>query len=169
MRFVRRIIELTRYLVAIPALGSIIGSLVLMVIGAIDVVNSIISLADSKSPTKDAVINILTAVDTLLLATVLLVIGYGLYELFVDPRISLPPWLEIRSLDDLKSKLIGVVVAIIAVFFLGVLVEDRDPDDVLLIGAGAAALVIALAAFTWATRKDTDKRRDRAVETDGKA
>lgn len=161
---VRRAIELTRFLVAIPAIGSIIGSMVLMVIGAIDVVSSIVSLVDSQSPTKDAIINILTAVDTLLLATVLLVIGYGLYELFVDPKITLPPWLEIRSLDDLKSKLIGVVVAIIAVFFLGVLVEGRPAEDVLLVGAGAAALVIALAAFTWATRKDVGKRPERTTD-----
>ena len=153
MTAVRWVIEKSRYLVVIPAIGSIVGAVVLMVIGAIDVVASIVSLFDSQSPTKDAVIRILTAVDILLLATVLLVIGYGLYELFVDTNVRLPAWLEVRSLDDLKAKLIGVVVAIIAVFFLGILVEDRDPDDILTIGLGAAAVVIGLAAFTWATRK----------------
>ena len=95
----------------------------------------------------------MTAVDTLLLATVLLVIGYGLYELFVDSSVKLPDWLEIRSLDDLKNKLIGVVVAIIAVVFLGYLVDVNDPSEILYIGAGAGALVLGLAAFTFATRK----------------
>jgi uncharacterized membrane protein YqhA len=88
-----------------------------------------------------------------LLATVLLVIGYGLYELFVDADVKLPPWLEINDLDDLKSKLIGVVVAIIAVVFLGQLVDNNSSNDVFLAGAGAGALVLGLAAFTFATKK----------------
>jgi uncharacterized membrane protein YqhA len=149
----RRLIELSRYVVAVPAVGAILGSFILMVIGTWEIIRSLLKLLDTAVPLKDSVVSILTAVDTLLLATVLLVIGYGLYELFVDSSVKLPPWLEIRSLDDLKAKLIGVVVAIIAVVFLGVLVDSTDANDVMLIGVGAGAVVIGLAAFTYATRK----------------
>ena len=149
----RTLIERSRYIVALPALGSILGALVLMIIGTWEIVRSLVKLVDLDIPVKESVVSILTAVDTLLLATVLLVIGYGLYELFVDSSVKLPPWLEIRSLDDLKAKLIGVVVAIIAVVFLGVLVDATDANDVMLIGIGAGSVVIGLAAFTFATRK----------------
>lgn len=155
----RRLIELSRFVVAIPAIGAIIGSFVLMVIGTWEIVKAVAKVFDVGVPLKESVVTILTAVDTLLLATVLLVIGYGLYELFVDSSVKLPPWLEIRSLDDLKAKLIGVVVAIIAVVFLGVLVDATDPTAVMLIGIGAGAVVIGLAAFTFATRKDMSKDR----------
>jgi uncharacterized membrane protein YqhA len=151
----RRFIELSRFVVAIPAIGSILGSFTLMVIGTWEIIRSIIKLFDTSVPLKESVVTILTAVDTLLLATVLLVIGYGLYELFVDTNVKLPPWLEIRSLDDLKAKLIGVVVAIIAVVFLGELVDASDPNDVMLIGIGSGAVVIGLAGFTFATRKES--------------
>lgn len=154
----RRLIELSRFVVAIPAVGAIIGSFVLMIIGTWEIVKAVIKVFDLEVPLKESVVTILTAVDTLLLATVLLVIGYGLYELFVDSGVRLPPWLEIRSLDDLKAKLIGVVVAIIAVVFLGVLVDSTDPNAVMLIGIGAGAVVIGLAAFTFATRKDTGSK-----------
>lgn len=149
----RRAIELSRFVVAVPAIGAIIGSFVLMIIGVLDVVQAIVKLVNVEVPTKESVVSILTAVDTLLLATVLLVIGYGLYELFVDSSVKLPPWLEIRSLDDLKAKLIGVVVAIVAVVFLGYLVDANEAIDVMYIGAGAGAVVIGLAAFTYATHK----------------
>ena len=149
----RRAIELSRFVVAVPAIGAIIGSFVLMVIGVLDVIQAIVKLVNVEVPTKESVVSILTAVDTLLLATVLLVIGYGLYELFVDSSVKLPPWLEIRSLDDLKAKLIGVVVAIVAVVFLGYLVDANEAVDVMYIGAGAGAVVIGLAAFTYATHK----------------
>ncbi len=83
-----------------------------------------------------------------------MVIGYGIYELFVDEGLNLPSWLEIRSLDDLKNKLIGVIVAIIGVIFLGILVDATDPGDVLQVGIGCGAVLIGLAAFTLATRKN---------------
>lgn len=158
----RRFIELSRFVVAIPAIGSILGSFTLMVIGTWEIIRSMIKLFDTSVPLKESVVTILTAVDTLLLATVLLVIGYGLYELFVDTNVQLPPWLEIRSLDDLKAKLIGVVVAIIAVVFLGELVDASDPNDVMLIGIGSGAVVIGLAGFTFATRKES--KRPGAIE-----
>lgn len=153
----RRLVELSRFVVALPAIGSIIGAIVLMVIGIVEIGRAIIVLFDSAVPLKESVVTILTAVDTLLLATVLLVIGYGLYELFVDSSVRLPAWLEIRSLDDLKAKLIGVVVAVIAVVFLGYLVDAKDANDVMLIGIGAGVVVVGLAAFTFAAKKDGPK------------
>ena len=118
----RKIVGLTRYTVFVPAIASILGALLLMAQGSVAVVLAIINSIVDQTPLKDVIVEVLTAVDAILLGTVLLVIGYGLYELFVDTEIDVPPWLQIRDLDDLKSKLIGVVVAIIAVVFVGVLV-----------------------------------------------
>ncbi|MFZ4486777.1 MAG: YqhA family protein [Candidatus Nanopelagicales bacterium] len=149
----RRLIELSRFAVAVPAVTSIVASFVLMGIGVWEVVMSIVHLIDSSVSIKLTVVAILTAVDTFLLATVLLVIGYGLYELFVDSEVKLPEWLEIRSLDDLKTKLIGVIVAVLAVVFLGALVDRSDANSVMLLGAGVGAVVVGLAAFTFATKR----------------
>jgi uncharacterized membrane protein YqhA len=99
-------------------------------------------------------VDILTAVDAILLGTVLLVIGYGLYELFIDEDLDVPPWLQVQDLDDLKSKLIGVVVAIISVIFVGVFVDTDRAADVISYGVGAGAMVTGLAVFAFATRKD---------------
>ena len=108
---------------------------------------------------KDTIVDVLTAVDAILLGTVLLVIGYGLYELFVDTRLEVPAWLQVRDLDDLKSKLIGVVVAIIAVVFVGVFVDANRASDVVSYGLGAGALVAGLALFAYATRKDGEVKK----------
>lgn len=149
----RRAVELTRYVVALPAIGAILGAMVLMVIGLIDIGRSVVQLFTPDIAMKESVISILAAVDTLLLATVLLVIGYGLYELFVDDSLNLPAWLEIRTLDDLKAKLIGVVVAIIAVIFLGYLADSKDASMIMPVGIGAGAVLVGLAAFTFAAKK----------------
>jgi len=154
----RQIVGLTRFSVFVPALASMLGALLLMAQGSIAVVQAVISAIVDLTPLKDTIVSVLTAVDALLLGTVLLVIGYGLYELFVDSGIKVPTWLHIRDLDDLKSKLIGVVVAIIAVIFVGVLVDANRAADVLSYGVGAGALVLGLEVFAYATKKDSSVR-----------
>jgi uncharacterized membrane protein YqhA len=149
----RQIVGYTRFSVFVPALAAMVGALLLMAQGSIAVIQAVIAAVVEQTPLKDTIVEVLTAVDALLLGTVLLVIGYGLYELFVDTGIKVPAWLKIRDLDDLKSKLIGVVVAIIAVIFVGVLVDANRAADVLSYGVGAGALVFALGVFAYATKK----------------
>ena len=110
-----RILAVTRYAVVIPAIASILGALLLMVQGSIEMIQVIIDAALNSTKLKITIVDVLTAVDAILLGTVLLVIGYGLYELFIDEDLNVPVWLQVHDLDDLKSKLIGVVVATIAV------------------------------------------------------
>ncbi len=150
----KKILGLTRYAVFVPAIASIIGALLLMVQGSIEIVQVAIKAVTDPTNIKIAIVEVLTAVDAILLGTVLLVIGYGLYELFIDSEIEVPLWLRVEDLDDLKSKLIGVVVAIIAVVFVGVFVDSNRAGDVISYGVGAGALVLGLAIFAYATRKN---------------
>jgi uncharacterized membrane protein YqhA len=154
-----KILGLTRYVVIIPAIASMIGALLLMAQGSIEMIKAVINAVLNSAYLKDTLVDVLTAVDAILLGTVLLVIGYGLYELFVDTDIEVPAWLQINDLDDLKSKLIGVVVAIIAVIFVGVFVDSNRSSDVLAYGLGAGALVTGLAIFAYATRKPTSSKK----------
>jgi uncharacterized membrane protein YqhA len=151
----RKLIGLTRFAVFVPALASIIGALLLMAQGSIEMIRVFADAVSSQVSLKETIVEVLTAVDAILLGTVLLVIGYGLYELFVDAEIKVPAWLQVKDLDDLKSKLIGVVVAIIAVVFVGVFVDANRADEVLAYGVGAGALVLGLAIFAFTTKKES--------------
>ena len=149
----RQLVGWTRYAVIVPAIAAMLGALVLMGQGSFAIVMVIVDAVTNQLSLKDSIVDTLTAVDAILLGTVLLVIGYGLYELFIDTGIDVPSWLEIHDLDDLKSKLIGVVVAIIGVVFVGDLVDATAGDDILGLGVGAGAVIIGLAVFAWATKK----------------
>jgi uncharacterized membrane protein YqhA len=149
----KRVLGLTRYAVFVPAIASIIGAILLMGQGSLEILKVVYSAVSSEYGLKETIVEVLTAVDAILLGTVLLVIGYGLYELFIDAEIEVPLWLRVRDLDDLKSKLIGVVVAILAVVFVGVFVDSNRSEDVISYGVGAGALVVGLAIFAFATKK----------------
>jgi uncharacterized membrane protein YqhA len=125
-----------------------------MVQGSVEIVQVAVKAVTDPTNLKLTIVEVLTAVDAILLGTVLLVIGYGLYELFIDSEIEVPLWLRVEDLDDLKSKLIGVVVAIVAVVFVGVFVDSNRAGDVISYGVGAGALVLGLAVFAYASKKD---------------
>jgi uncharacterized membrane protein YqhA len=156
-----RILAASRYAVIVPAIASILGALLLMVQGSLEMIQVIIDAALNGTKLKITIVDVLTAVDAILLGTVLLVIGYGLYELFIDEDLNVPVWLQVHDLDDLKSKLIGVVVAIIAVIFVGVFVDVNRSKDVITFGVGAGALVTGLAIFAFATKKDPSTKVSR--------
>jgi uncharacterized membrane protein YqhA len=155
----RKVLGLTRYAVFVPAIAAIIGALLLMAQGSWAVLVAVLDSLSSSLSLKDTIVEVLTAIDAILLGTVLLVIGYGLYELFIDADLDVPAWLRVKDLDDLKSKLIGVVVAIIAVVFVGVFVDAKRADDILGYGLGAGALVAGLALFAYATKKGSQARK----------
>ena len=137
----------------VPSIAAIIGAILLMAQGSFAMIMVVVNSVSMNLSLKDSIVDVLTAVDAILLGTVLLVIGYGLYELFVDTNIDVPTWLQINDLDDLKSKLIGVVAAIIAVVFVGVFVDSNRSEDVVAYGLGAGALLAGLAIFAYATKK----------------
>jgi uncharacterized membrane protein YqhA len=153
-----RILAATRYIAIIPAIAAILGAILLMVQGSVAMMQVIINVISEGTKLKLTIVEVLTAVDAILLGTVLLVIGYGLYELFIDEDLEVPVWLQVHDLDDLKSKLIGVVVAIISVIFVGVYVDANRASDVISYGVGAGALVVGLAIFSYATRKDPSQK-----------
>ena len=153
-----KILANTRYAVFITAIASILGALLLMFQGSIEMVRTIIDVVINGTKLKLTIVEILTAVDGILLGTVLLVIGYGLYELFINEDLEIPLWLQVHDLDDLKSKLIGVVVTIISVIFVGIFVDTNRADDVIAYGVGAGAIVTGLAIFAFATRKESSDK-----------
>jgi uncharacterized membrane protein YqhA len=134
-------------------LASLVGAVVLMILGSVEILWAAVDVVVDQVPLKETIVDVLASIDAILLGTVLLVIGYGLYELFVDTNINVPDWLEINNLDDLKAKLIGVIVAIIAVIFVGELVDSESANDVMYYGIGSGAVVLALAAFNLKSKK----------------
>lgn len=81
---------------------------------------------------------------------------YVVIVLFIDERLPLPGWLEVRDLDDLKAHLISVVIAALAVIFLGYVVQWEGGSDILGLGVAIALMVAALALFLNTRPRDKE-------------
>lgn len=68
-------------------------------------------------------------IDLFLLSTILYIISLGLYSLFIDAKLPLPTWLSIADLDDLKGRILGVIMVLVAFSFLGYVVEWHFGDS----------------------------------------
>jgi uncharacterized membrane protein YqhA len=87
-------------------------------------------------------------IDIFLVATVFYLISLGLYELFIA-KAPLPGWVEIRNLDDLKTKLLGLTVIALAVVFLGYALTLRAGTSILELGAAVGIMIVAISAYLW--------------------
>ena len=155
----------SRFLIVLAVLGSLLAATTLLIYGLLEaalLVQTTIETGDvSRKGAKALAIEFIEIVDLFLLGTVFYIVALGLYELFIDSNIRVPAWLTIKTLDDLKNKLIGVVIVVLGVLFLGQVVSWDGQRDLLGLG-GAIALVIA--ALTWFLQgaKKSDKAPDKA-------
>lgn len=104
------------------------------------------TLLDDGADSDVALVVVLEGIDLFLLATVLLILAIGLYELFVAP-LPMPGWLVINSLTDLKAKVSDVVVLLLAIKFLEKFVRSDDPLDLVWYGISIALVGGLLIAF----------------------
>ncbi|MGV6840317.1 MAG: YqhA family protein [Planktomarina sp.] len=144
------IVGASRYFIILAVIGALLASVTVILYGFIEAGQLIWHTVEygevSRKGAKALALEFIEIIDLFLLGTVFFVVGIGLYELFIDSNIPVPAWLAIKTLDDLKNKLIGVVIVVLGVLFLGqVMAWDGQKD---LLGYGAAiALVIAALAF----------------------
>jgi uncharacterized membrane protein YqhA len=157
------VLAASRYLVLGAVLGSLVASLALFAYGIAETIAVIVeTLARGEVSSKGAkalALSFIEIVDLFLLGTVLLMIALGFYELFIDPDLELPEWLQIRTFDDLKNKLVGVVIVVLGVMFLGFVVAWDGGRDLLGIGV-AIALVIAALTYFLSTVKGARSEKD---------
>lgn len=141
------IIERSRYLVIVAVLGSLVATIALLCFGVYDIADLLIKTFKGGVDSKSAVLKLIEIVDSFLLATVFLIIATGLYELFIDSTLDLPDWLNVNSLDDLKNKLVGTVIIVLGVVFLGNTARWTGDQNVAYLGVGIAAVIFALTFF----------------------
>jgi len=147
---VRRLLGWSRYLILVAVAGSFVAATTLVLYGAVETGSLVLETLRagdvSRSGAKNLALAFIEMVDLFLLGTVMYIIALGLHELFIDDGLPVPAWLEIHDLDDLKDKLIGVVVVVLGVLFLGQVVTWDGSRDLLGFGTAIGAVV---ASLTW--------------------
>ncbi|MFH1150596.1 MAG: YqhA family protein [Actinomycetota bacterium] len=154
-RAIRKVIQGSRYLVSLAVVGAFLAAALTLVYGLIMVGVAIRDTVTAErftvASTKLLSVHIIDIIDLLLLGTVLYIVAVGLYVLFLDEDIELHGWLAFRDMEDLKTRLVGVIIVLLGVEFLGAVVEWNGRSDILQLGVAVGVAVLALAGFIIAT------------------
>jgi uncharacterized membrane protein YqhA len=146
---VKQLIRHTRYVALIAVVSSLALATMLFMFGALRAgVITVAALAapgDGKGAKLFAIASVEIA-DLFLVGTVLYIVGVGLFELFIAD-VDLPAWLRITSVEQLKDRLVSVIVVALAVSFLGQAANWDGVSNLLPFGVSIAAVIVALAVF----------------------
>jgi uncharacterized membrane protein YqhA len=161
--FFRGVGLVVRFIMLAPAVATFVLAVALLVEGLGDTWQTMIGTMNGDD--HRLVLRALEIVDTFLVAMVVLVTAIGIYQLFINRRIPVPDWLRIHDIDDLKAKLISVVIAVLGVYFLGKALAWDYGKDILPLGLSVAAVALALTYFlSIHFRRESERSLSHAAE-----
>lgn len=152
----------SRYVLLLPVIISFVGAIVMFAVGSYQTYKAVYAIVIYQNFGGAVVtLPIIKALDAFLVGIILIIFSFGIYDFFVsklDPADHAgirPDWFKFETTGELKTKLIEVVLVILAIKFFEQIVANIDSFDspmlYLVIPTGAAILAVSLGFFKWAT------------------
>jgi uncharacterized membrane protein YqhA len=155
--FVEQGLWLVRFITIIPVIFSTLSVFILFILGSIEILGSLKALLYiNKEPGKmlpKIMAGIIGGIDIYLIGVVMILFSYGIYELFIskidigrreDTEVQI---LTITSLDQLKDKILKVIVMAMVVGFFKLLIELEVKTSMDLLLLAISIFLIASSAY----------------------
>ncbi len=149
----------TRFFVLFAVIFSMLGGMALFIVASVDISHVVGMVFDvyikglhPENFHEKIVSELIGAVDLYLIAIVLFIFGFGLYELFISKidvaeRSAASKILEIHSLDELKDKLAKVIIMVLIVGFFKRAMHTTYSGALDMLALAGAILGLALAFY----------------------
>ena len=145
-----------RLFALLPVIFGLLSTLNFFVIGSFEILYTLIYSAKLQNFDEDSVEKVITSIiggiDHYLIGVVLLIFSFGIYEIFISPldirlRHKDVKILKITTVDQLKHKIMGVIVLVLVIsFFKKALSMKIESIEDLAYMAGSI-LVVALSGY----------------------
>ena len=154
----RKLLLLGRHLMVVPVVGSLLLTVGVVGMGAALIFERAWHLLSkgelSPKAAKLMSVTVIETIDFFLVGALAYITAVGVYNLFITTNDEqLLKRIKIEKLADLEDKIIGVVVAALAVSFLGSVSHAEQMLDVFYAGAGTALVIGALCLFLYFSKK----------------
>ena len=145
----------TRFIVLVSVILSIVSSIVLFLLAGWDIIEAIIYsnplFNENITSNNELLFKIISSIDLFLIAIVLLIFGFGVYELFISEidfaknRFT-DSTLKINNLDQLKNKILKVIIIVLIVKFFEIVLKlsnsFKSPEDLILFGFSILSICV---------------------------
>jgi len=159
-----RALSLSRVVVVVPVIVLLLSAIASFAYGTDVFVRSVTNVVDDPQLTSHNLGFLLLLTDLFLVGATLMIAAFGFYDLFIGRTgasgtgAKLPGWLRMHDLNDLKARVISMIILVAAVSFVDDVVESKGGLDTLYLGVGVAVVIAALTAFLHFGRMDGGER-----------
>jgi uncharacterized membrane protein YqhA len=158
----RKFLSACRYLLIVPVVGCLIMTAGVVIMGFGRIITSVKRVQElggfSPKASKLVSVAVIEIIDLFLVGTIAYITAIGLYKLFIDEKkTQFPIRIKINSLNDLENKIVGVIIAALAVAFLGNAAGTENYTSMLYYGGGIAMVIVALSIFL---KYNKDEKKD---------
>lgn len=155
---------ISRVLVVITIIGMIITSIIVIITAFAKIIRIISFFMHESILSENAgtflSVNVTEMIDLYLIGLVLIIMSLGLYQLFIDPYVDLPEWLDTPSFDSLKARLLIVVAVVLPVMFLGFAATATEGTFIAGLGIAISLVMIAIGyLLSIASRGQIERKR----------
>jgi|SRR5215831_14482620 len=150
-----RALSLSRIVVVVPVIVLVLSAISSFAYGTEVFVRSVTNFVEDPHLTSHNLGFLLLLTDLFLVGATLMIAAFGFYELFIaridagDESLRLPGWLQMHDLNDLKARVISMIILVAAVSFVDVVVESKGGLNTLYLGTAVALVIAALTAFLY--------------------
>lgn len=142
----------SRFIVVLAIVFGLISAIGLFVVGSIDMFNLLFNAARGELETKYLIAGIIGCVDIYLIGVVMLIFSFGIYELFIsqidegrmNAEVNI---LEIKDLDDLKNRIVKVIIMVLVVTFFKAVLETHYESPLEMLYFAFSILAVSFAVY----------------------
>ncbi|MCP2731496.1 YqhA family protein [Limnofasciculus baicalensis] len=146
-----------RFLTIVPVFFGVVSVIVLFAVGTWEISQAVLEVfhfeADPEKYTIEIMRDIIGGIDLYLMGVVLIIFSFGIYELFIS-KIDIARGenqeikiLEITSLEQLKDKLLKVIIMVLVVGFFKRVMEIEIKQPIELLYFAMSILLIAASSY----------------------
>jgi uncharacterized membrane protein YqhA len=166
-----RLIGRSRLIVVVAVVAVLVCAFSLFILGAWLAVEAVwlswAGVVQGDAGTTEVTIRFLEIVTVMLKAVFFYLIGVGFYSLFISP-LNVTVAMGVETLNDLETKVISIIVVIMAVSFLERFIQHESGLEVLATSGALGIAVAALVFFKIYTNREGQEARMRADQDKAK-
>jgi uncharacterized membrane protein YqhA len=163
---VKWLIEQSRYLAYFIVLAFLVAAVFSIFWGITKTVKVAMVMIESAGQDDKIASLLVQVLDAFLLAIGFLIFAASVFELLIA-NVNLPDWMIAHNFDELKTKLSGIIILVVAVKAVERLAESKDYQDLLAYSLAATLVILSLVVFTYFTKKtNSAKLESKPIEKD---
>jgi uncharacterized membrane protein YqhA len=151
-----RVLWNVRFIVLLGVLFGALSAIVLFIAGSTEIyhiVTGYLQIGSNTITHEEILIGIIGAVDFYLIGLVLIIFSFGIYELFISEidiaRLEggFGNLLDIENLDDLKNKIIKVIIMVLIVTFFQRILSMQFTTSIDMLAMAVSICVICIGVY----------------------